>query len=103
MNNKEIIAKLEVIEETLSAIKCLLADKLVNSVTPETERQKEPAAPSKEDVRKLLVEKANMEGGIYRAAVKGLVRKYSETGQLSTISPEHYPDLMIELEAVGNV
>ena len=102
MNHKEIIAKLEAIEDALSAIKGLLAGKPEKAEAPKTEKAEEQPALSKEDVRKLLVEKSNMDGGAYRAAVKDLVRKYSETGQLSTISPEHYPDLMKELEAVGN-
>lgn len=102
MNHKEIIVKLEVIEETLSAIKDLLADKPEKTEATKTARGEEQAVISKEDVRKLLVEKSNIDGGIYRAAVKDLVRKYSETGQLSTINPEHYTDLLKELEAVGN-
>lgn len=57
---------------------------------------------SKEDVRKLLVAKSNADGGAYKPAVKELVKKYSETGQLSSIPEEKYADVVAELEGIGN-
>lgn len=98
----EIIAKLEIIEETLSAIKNLLADTPKETDFPAAEAPDAAASISKEDVRKLLVEKSNMDGGIHKPAVKDLVKKYSGTGQLSAIAPEHYASLLKELEGIGN-
>lgn len=57
---------------------------------------------SKEDVRKLLVAKSNADGGAYKPAVKELVRKYSGTGQLSSIPAEKYAEVLAELEGIGN-
>lgn len=57
---------------------------------------------SKEDVRKLLVAKSNADGGAYKPAVKELVKKYSGTGQLSSIPTEKYADVVAELEGIGN-
>lgn len=57
---------------------------------------------SKEDIRKLLVAKSNADGGAYKPAVKSLVKKYSETGQLSSIPAEKYADVIAELEGIGN-
>lgn len=71
-------------------------------------REKEspwPAAEktiTKEDVRKLLVSKSNADGGVYKPAVKELVKKYSGTGQLSSIPTEKYADVVAELEGIGN-
>lgn len=98
----EIIAKLEIIEETLSDIKNLLADTLKETDFPTVEAPDAVVSISKEEVRKLLVEKSNMDGGIHKPAVKNLVKKYSDTGQLSTIAPEHYAGLLKELEGIGN-
>lgn len=73
----------------------------------ETQEKKVPEPPaekniSKEDVRKLLVAKSNADGGVYKSAVKELVRKYSETGQLSSIPADKYADVIAELEGIGN-
>ena len=74
----------------------------------ETEQEKKVPEPpaekniSKEDVRKLLVAKSNADGGVYKPAVKELVRKYSETGQLSSIPADKYADVIAELEGIGN-
>ena len=73
--------------------------KTEEKATPEPAAEK---AISKEDIRKLLVAKSNADGGAYKPAVKELVKKYSETGQLSSIPAEKYADVITELEGIGN-
>ncbi len=62
-----------------------------------------PSPPlTKENVRKLLIEKSDQDGGEHRPEVKALVRKYSENGNFSTVDPERYEALAAELEVIGN-
>ncbi|MCD8301309.1 MAG: hypothetical protein LUC41_09135 [Clostridiales bacterium] len=61
----------------------------------------EPAL-SYEEIRGILADKVSQEGGRYKAAVKDLIRKYSDTGNLSGISPEKYSTLVAELEVMEN-
>lgn len=61
-----------------------------------------PAAYTKEDVRKVLAEKAAEDGGKYRAEVKFLVKKYGKGGSLKDVNPEDYAALVAEAEALGN-
>ena len=65
-----------------------------------------PAPPSptytKEDVRKLLAEKAAADDSKYRSDVKFLVKKYSKGGSLKDIDPADYAALVAEAEALGN-
>lgn len=57
---------------------------------------------SKEDVRALLSTKAKEAGCKYKNEVKALVSKYSTDGTLTSVPEDKYPDLVAELEVVGN-
>lgn len=81
------------------------------SVSPEEKPEPTPAAdpstpPSptytKEDVRKLLAEKAAADDGKYRSDVKFLVKKFGKGGALKDVAPEDYAALVAEAEALGN-
>ncbi len=63
-----------------------------------------PPSPTytKEDVRKLLAEKAAANDGEYRSDVKFLVKKYAKGGSLKDIDPADYAALVAEAEALGN-
>lgn len=68
--------------------------------TPETEP--ESKSYTKEEVRALLAQKAKADEGIYKADVKAIVSKYSADGTLTKVPEEKYPELVAELEVVGN-
>ncbi|MCR5488363.1 MAG: hypothetical protein K6F35_12700 [Lachnospiraceae bacterium] len=57
---------------------------------------------SKEQVRKLLSAKAAADDGRHKAQVKELVKKYADGGSLKDIPEDRYPDLVAELEVIGN-
>ncbi len=84
------------------------ADALREYFSSAPEEMQEPAEEkkvvlTKEDVRKLLVEKSNVNDGEFRPEVKALVRKYaSESGTLSSVKPEDYEALIAELEVIGH-
>lgn len=68
--------------------------------TPETEP--ESKSYTKEEVRALLAQKAKADEGLYKAEVKAIVSKYSADGTLTKVPEEKYPELVAELEVVGN-
>ena len=74
---------------------------------PMTDSDPTPQAPveqflQSEEVRAALARKAQEDGKKYRPDVKALVQKYSTDGTFIHIPPEKYPELMKELEAIGN-
>lgn len=56
----------------------------------------------KEEVRAMLSQKAKIDGCKYKVEVKELVAKYSSDGTLTKVPEDKYPELMAELEVVGN-
>lgn len=68
----------------------------------ETPAEAETPTYTKEDVRALLSQKAKLDGCKYKTEVKELVAKYSEDGTLTKVPEDKYPELMAELEVVGN-
>ena len=68
----------------------------------ETPAKDDSPSYSKEQVRELLSAKAAADDGKYKAQVKELVKKYADGGSLKDIPEDKYPDLVAELEVVGN-
>lgn len=66
------------------------------------QNEEKPVTYTKEDVRAMLAQKAKEDGCKYKADVKALVAKYSSDGTLTNVSADNYPDLMEELEVLGN-
>ena len=62
----------------------------------------ETPAYTKEDVRAMLSKKAKEDDCKYKADVKKLVGKYSSDGTLTKVPEDKYPELMAELEMMGN-
>ena len=117
MRNKEIATLLKTIAYsflTLSEIYSSAEDDFppmeespsvaVESSTEEPTPETEPESKSytKEEVRALLAQKAKADEGIYKAEVKAIVSKYSADGTLTKVPEEKYPELVAELEVVGN-
>ncbi len=71
-------------------------------VTPEAPKEEPEATISFEDVRKILSAKSSAEDGKYKAEVKALVAKYSETGTLKGVPETSYAALIAESEVIGN-
>ena len=57
---------------------------------------------TKEEVRSRLAKKAHTEDGKYNAAVKDLVHRYSNGGSFGQIDKKYYPDIVKELEEIGD-
>ncbi len=55
-----------------------------------------------EEVRKVLAGKSSEEDGKYKAQVKALVAKYSDTGNLKGVPEDKYAALVAEAEVIGN-
>lgn len=55
-----------------------------------------------EEVRKVLAGKSSEEDGKYKAQVKALVTKYSETGNLKGVPEDKYAALIAEAEVIGD-
>lgn len=120
MKNKEVAALLKTIGENFLALSNIyssseddfpLAEESPSetvSSSVETETTAEPKAESeskaytKEEVRALLAQKAKADEGIYKAQVKAIVSKYSADGTLTKVPQEKYPELVADLEVVGN-
>ena len=117
MKNKEIAALLKTIADSfleLSEIYSSAEDDfppmkespsvVTESSTEEPTPETEPESKSytKEEVRALLAQKAKADEGIYKAEVKAIVSKYSADGTLTKVPEEKYPELVAELEVVGN-
>ncbi len=63
----------------------------------------EPAETYKDvDVRAALIQKTRLDDHKYKADVQALVTKYSTDGSFSGIPAERYPEVMTELEGIGN-
>lgn len=71
-------------------------------VTPAAPKEEPEASISFEDVRKILSAKSSAEDGKYKAEVKALVAKYSETGTLKGVPETSYAALIAESEVIGN-
>ena len=78
-----------------------LSADLPNHVPPETPPEPTPSY-TKEDVRKVLAQKAAEDNGKFRTEVKSLVKKYGKGGALKNVAPEDYAALIAEAEALGN-
>ena len=118
MRNKEIATLLKTIADsflTLSEIYSSAEDDFPPmgespsvAVEPSTEEEPTPETEpesksyTKEEVRALLAQKAKADEGIYKAEVKSIVSKYSADGTLTKVPEEKYPELVAELEVVGN-
>lgn len=50
----------------------------------------------------MLAQKAKADGGRYKADVKGIVAKLSSDGTLTGVPEEKYPELVADLEVIGN-
>ena len=57
---------------------------------------------TKEEVRAMLSQKAKIDNSRYKADVKHLVAKYSSDGTLTKVPEGKYPELIAELEVIGN-
>lgn len=68
----------------------------------EKETSTETTIYTKEDVRSMLAQKAKADGGRYKADVKGIVAKFSSDGTLTGVPEEKYPELVADLEVIGN-
>ena len=93
--------------KTAESLKAFYSSEIETGQEVKTAEKQEKEVPtgtpiSKEELRKLLVAKSNADGGAYKPAVKELVRKYSGTGQLSSIPAEKYAEVLAELEGIGN-
>ena len=77
------------------------AEDLPDQTPPETPPEPAPSY-TKEDVRKVLAQKAAEDNGKFRAEVKSLVKKYGKGGALKNVAPEDYAALIAEAEALGN-
>ena len=117
MRNKEIATLLKTIADSFLALSeiyssaeddfppmeespSVVAESSTEEPTPETEP--ESKSYTKEEVRALLAQKAKADEGIYKAEVKAIVSKYSADGTLTKVPEEKYPELVAELEVVGN-
>ena len=117
MKNKEIVTLLKTIADSFLALSeiysstendfppmkespSVVAESSTEEPTPETEP--ESKSYTKEEVRALLAQKAKADEGIYKAEVKAIVSKYSADGTLTKVPEEKYPELVAELEVVGN-
>lgn len=76
--------------------------KQVPSADTEKETSTETTSYTKEDVRSMLAQKAKADGGRYKADVKGIVAKFSSDGTLTGVPEEKYPELVANLEVIGN-
>lgn len=76
--------------------------KQVPSADTEKETSTETTTYTKEDVRSMLAQKAKADGGRYKADVKGIVAKFSSDGTLTGVPEEKYPELVANLEVIGN-
>lgn len=118
MKNKEIAALLKTIADSFLALSEIYSSaeddfapmKESPSVAAESSTEEEPTPETepeshsytKEEVRALLAQKAKADEGIYKAEVKAIVSKYSADGTLTKVPEEKYPELVAELEVVGN-
>lgn len=117
MRNKEIATLLKTIADSFLALSEIYSSAeddfppmeespsaAVESSTEEPTPETEPESKSytKEEVRALLAQKAKADEGIYKAEVKAIVSKYSADGTLTKVPEEKYPELVAELEVVGN-
>ena len=117
MKNKEIATLLKTIADSFLALSeiyssaeddfppmeespSVAVESSMEEPTPETEP--ESKSYTKEEVRALLAQKAKADEGIYKAEVKAIVSKYSADGTLTKVPEEKYPELVAELEVVGN-
>ena len=118
MKNKEIAALLKTIADSFLALSEIYSSaeddfapmKESPSVAVESSTEEEPTPETepesksytKEEVRALLAQKAKADEGLYKAEVKAIVSKYSADGTLTKVPEEKYPELVAELEVVGN-
>lgn len=115
MKNKEISALLKNISDSFLALSEILTspEEISHSKQTKTSMQEEPSLEenslktvsrsyTKEEVRALLAQKAKNDGGIYKADVKAIVAKYSSDGTLTKVPEDIYPELIAELEGIGN-
>lgn len=119
MKNSETAALLKTIAESFMALSKIYSsandnaarlkandekpEKVSNPVLKEeTTAETEVKTYTKEDVRATLSQKAKIDGCKYKADVKSLVAKYSSDGTLTKVPENKYPELMAELEVIGN-
>ena len=118
MKNKEIAALLKTIADSFLALSEIyssaeddfppMGESPSVAAEPSTEEEPTPETEpesksyTKEEVRALLAQKAKADEGIYKAEVKAIVSKYSADGTLTKVPEEKYPELVAELEVVGN-
>lgn len=97
----ELISCGEKMIEVANAIKeCFSADAPATEPVNEDKPDKEVPTYSKEDVRALLVRKANESGGQFKAQVKAIVKKYGNGGSLTDVPADSYPALVKEVEGL---
>lgn len=117
---KDVATLFKTIGDSFLALSEIYASENEEAPTKETSKKEKPAkadtaapakdAPadtevktySKEDVRAMLSQKAKENGCKYKADVKAIVAKYSSDGTLTKVPEDKYPELMAELEVVGN-
>lgn len=110
---KDVSAILKTIGESFLALSEIYATADAPAETKEAPKKKEKPAPTKEpaaevktytkeEVRATLANKAKADGGKFKAEVKAIVAKYSSDGTLTKVPEDKYPDLMKELEVIGN-
>lgn len=77
-------------------------DKASVDTTSDETVKAEAKTYTKEEVRAALSIKAKLENGKYKPEVKALVAKYSNDVTFPNVPEDKYPELMMELEVVGN-
>lgn len=122
MRNKEIAELFGTIADSFMALRDLYAastdempqqktakkdkpakqSKQISATDTEKETSTETTIYTKEDVRSMLAQKAKADGGRYKADVKGIVAKFSSDGTLTGVPEEKYPELVADLEVIGN-
>ncbi len=122
MRNKEIAELFGTIADSFMALRDLYAastdekpqQKTAKKDKPAKQQKQDPKANAeqettvktatytKEDVRAMLAQKAKADGGRYKADVKGIVAKFSSDGTLTGVPEEKYPELVANLEVIGN-
>lgn len=110
---KDVAAIFKTIGESFLALSDIYAT-AEETATKEAPKRKEKPAPAKEpvkeevktftkeEVRATLANTAQADGGKFKAEVKAIVAKYSSDGTLTNVPEDKYPDLMKELEVIGN-
>lgn len=120
MKNKEIAELFGTIADSFMALRDIYATASVEKTQVKNTKKDKPAKQSKqapeanaieeaetaaytkEDVRAMLAQKAKADSGRYKSKVKEIVAKFSSDGTLTGVPEEKYPELVADLEVIGN-